>query len=275
MRPLITAACVLAMLCTGVAQQPAAPAPATPQTPPAAHAAHPNAAGSKTKAKLRAARKKAAPKTEAAKDAPAVPAATPAPPVAAQAAPPVPATLMNQPPVHPTVTLQNGLLMIDAPNSTLGEVLSGVGQATGAAIDESVAPGERVAVRLGPGDPRQVIAALLEGTPYDYLILGSPENPDAITRIVLTQSASGPEPNAPAAVPQPQAAAQPSEPPPPPPIPPQESGTVTGAVIDGSEPHSPQMPAPQPAQQQPPAANSPEQLFQQLLRPKPNQPSPQ
>jgi hypothetical protein len=97
---------------------------------------------------------------------------------------------MNSAPVAPQVTMESGLLTIDAPNSTLSDVLSGVQKATGAAI-EGASPTERVAVRLGPGDPEQVIAALLRGTSYDYVILGSLGRQDVITRVLLTQSSSG------------------------------------------------------------------------------------
>jgi hypothetical protein len=107
-------------------------------------------------------------------------------PLPAQTMPPVPATLMNSTPVKPSVTLDNGMLTIDAPNSTLSDVLSGVRKATGAVI-EGASPSERIAVRLGPGNPRQVIAALLHGTAYDYVILGSQEKQDVVTRVVLRQ----------------------------------------------------------------------------------------
>lgn len=105
-------------------------------------------------------------------------------PVPAQQLPPVPAWLMNEPAVKPHVTFANGQLTIDAPNSTLSDVLSGVHQATGAMLDGPT-PTERVAIRLGPGTPGDVITALLEGTAYDYIILGETGHPDVISRIVL------------------------------------------------------------------------------------------
>ena len=117
-------------------------------------------------------------------------AVAPAPPLPAQTMPPVPATLMNSTPVEPNVTMEQGLLTIDAPNSTLSAVLSGVQKATGAAI-EGASPSERVAVRLGPGDPEQVIAALLRGTHYDYVILGSLGKPEVVTRVLLTVASGG------------------------------------------------------------------------------------
>lgn len=115
--------------------------------------------------------------------------------LSAQEMPPVPATLMNSAPVKPSVTLEGGLLTIDAPNSTLSDVLSGVRRATGATI-EGASPTERVVVKLGPGNPEQVLAALLRGTPYDYVILGAPGKSDVLTRVMLTpqtaQSSSEP-----------------------------------------------------------------------------------
>jgi hypothetical protein len=104
----------------------------------------------------------------------------------AQIRPPLPATLMNSAPVKPSVTMESGLLTIDAPNSTLSDVLNGIHRATSAVI-EGAAPTERVAVKLGPGNPEQVIAALLRGTPYDYVILGSLGKQDVVTRVLLTR----------------------------------------------------------------------------------------
>jgi hypothetical protein len=184
MRGMIAIGCALAMICGGAQAQGSGAQATAPKKP-------------------HASMKK---KTVSAKKPSPVAAVAPAPPaqpVPARAVPPVPATLMNSAPVNPNVTMANGLLTIDAPNSTLSDVLKGVHTATGAEI-EGASPSERVAVRLGPGDPRQVIAALLEGTPYDYLILGSQQKPDVVTRIVLTQSQDGTAAqNVPAGRPQP------------------------------------------------------------------------
>jgi hypothetical protein len=104
----------------------------------------------------------------------------------AQTMPPVPATLMNSAPVKPSVVMESGMLTIDAPNSTLSDVLNGVHNVTGAVI-EGASPTERIAVKIGPGTPEQVIAALLRGTPYDYVILGTFGKRDAVARVLLTQ----------------------------------------------------------------------------------------
>jgi hypothetical protein len=95
----------------------------------------------------------------------------------------------------------------------LSEVLNGVRNATGAVV-EGATPDERVAVRLGPGDPRQVIAALLQGTPYDYVILGSQEGQEAVKRIVLTRPSESSSAQAPGgARPQPSVNSVPDRPP--------------------------------------------------------------
>jgi hypothetical protein len=205
---------------------------------------------------------------------------------------------MNSAPVKPSVTLEGGMLTIDAPNSTLIDVLNGVHKATGATI-EGATPTERVVVKLGPGAPGQVLAALLRGTPYDYVILGAPGRTDALTRVMLTPqtsqlasgSASAPETagsteSGGGGGRQPRMLS-----------PRQATGDANSAdrnPVDDSagppetEEEQPQ-PAPQPAQQQQPAqpqqppadANqpkTPEQLFkelQQLNQPKPApQPAP-
>lgn len=95
--------------------------------------------------------------------------------------PPAPA-----PPVPPQVTLRDGLLTIVADNSTLGDVLRAVQRVTGASIEYPGGSGERIYFRGGPGAPRDVLASLLNGSRYDYILLGSPQQPKAVTRVILT-----------------------------------------------------------------------------------------
>jgi hypothetical protein len=116
-----------------------------------------------------------------------------------QLPPPPPPTPAQQPPNPARVTMRNGLLTIDANNSTLADVLTGVRRETKAAIDlPAGASGERVVANLGPGTPQNVLTALLNGSRFDYIILGSQDQPDTVQRVIL-RAKSGPEP-APAAV---------------------------------------------------------------------------
>jgi hypothetical protein len=112
----------------------------------------------------------------------------------AQATPAAPATLEHSPSSPPDVNFQGGQLTIVARNSTLGDVLNAVRQKTGASVDMPPASSERVVGQFGPGAPRDVMAQLLNGSHYDYVLLGSPADPGALKKIVLMAKASGPEP---------------------------------------------------------------------------------
>ena len=99
-----------------------------------------------------------------------------------QAVPPIP--LDSMAPVPPQVNYQNERLTIVAPNSTLGDILRAVRKQTGAEIEVPAAP-ERVVTRLGPGPAREVMAELLNGSRFNYVLLGSPANDAVLTRVVL------------------------------------------------------------------------------------------
>jgi len=86
--------------------------------------------------------------------------------------------------VPPQVTYQNNQLTIVAPNSTLTDILRAVRKQTGADIDIPPAP-ERVVTHLGPGPARDVVAELLNGSRFNYVLLGSPDNDAVLTRVVL------------------------------------------------------------------------------------------
>lgn len=117
---------------------------------------------------------------------------------------PPPPTPEQMPAVAPQVSYQDGLLTIVAPNSTMSAVLNEVHQKTGANIE--IPPGsgnERVVGRMGPGPARDVLATLLNGSRFNYVMIGSDTNPSAIQRIVLTSKAV-PESETAANTPQPQ-----------------------------------------------------------------------
>lgn len=115
--------------------------------------------------------------------------------VPAQPAPPP--TPEQGPSSPPDVSYQAGQLVIVARNSTMGDVLNAVKQKTGAAVEMPPASTERVVGKFGPGAPRDVMAQLLNGSHYDYVLLGSPADPGALKKIVLMARVSGPQPNQP------------------------------------------------------------------------------
>ncbi len=145
-------------LCLALGESPA-------QTPAPAGA---TAAASTQPQKTRAHGKKAAPVAEA-----------PAPA-------PVPLTPEQMAPTPPKVTYQNGLLTIDAKNSTLSQVLRAVQAQTGASIEmPSSASTDRVMMQLGPGRPRDVLNTLLNGSKFNYVILGMTDDPGRVQKVIL------------------------------------------------------------------------------------------
>src|SRR5262249_54888641 len=105
--------------------------------------------------------------------------------------PPAPLTLEQQPASPPQVDFQNGRLTIIAQNSTLGDVLRAVRSETGATVEIPANATERVVGHIGPGPAREVLASLLNGSHFDYVILGSPTNPGALDRVILLPKSTG------------------------------------------------------------------------------------
>jgi hypothetical protein len=118
---------------------------------------------------------------------------SPAAPQQQRPAPPPP-TPEQGPSSPPEVTLRGGQLTILAKNSTLGDVLNAVRAKTGASVEMPPASNERVVGQFGPGAPRDVMAQLLNGSHYDYVLLGTAGDPGALKKVVLTARANGPEP---------------------------------------------------------------------------------
>jgi hypothetical protein len=107
--------------------------------------------------------------------------------------PPLPSGPLRQLPMDqipaapPKVAYQNGLLSISAQNATLGEILREVRKQTGASIDiPQSGANERVVTQLGPGAPRDVLAALLNGTSFNYVMVGSPSDPSTVASVMLS-----------------------------------------------------------------------------------------
>lgn len=108
-------------------------------------------------------------------------------------APLQPLPLDQVPAVAPRVNYAGGELTIVAHNSTLGDVLKAVRQQTGAELDIPPNASERVVADLGPGPARDVIAQLLNGTHFNYVMVGSATDPTAVQSIVLTAKSGGAE----------------------------------------------------------------------------------
>ena len=112
--------------------------------------------------------------------------ATPAPVVPQQQQVVAPLRPEQMPPVAPKVIYQNGLLSVEATNSTLSDVLTGIRNKTGIQIEGFQGAQERVAAKLGPAPAEAVLTGLLQGSHFDYMILGRPNQPGIVQRVILT-----------------------------------------------------------------------------------------
>jgi hypothetical protein len=90
---------------------------------------------------------------------------------------------------RPVVTYTNGKLTVIAWNTSLAEVLRAISAQTGTVIDFPTGSAmERIVVREGPNTIRHVLANLLNGSGFNYVILASPSAPDEVTRVSLAKA---------------------------------------------------------------------------------------
>ena len=189
---------------------------------------------------------------------------------APQPPPPPPPTLEQMPASAPQVFFRNGQLTIVARNSTLGDILRAVHTQTGASVDVPPNATERVVSNLGPGPARDVLASLLNGSHFNYVMLGSPSDPRMVQRIILTSKSGGGSENA--VPPSATEAANQQQVYPPQPVPqPEAEEMPVEEVQDESVPEVDQAEQPgQPEEQQIPGGQqqvkTPEQLLQELQR---------
>jgi hypothetical protein len=206
-------------------------------------------------------------------------------PVPEAAPPALPPTLAQMPASAPQVTFRNGQLTIVAQNSTLGDILREVRGQTGAAVEIPSNATERVVGQFGPGQARDVLASLLNGSHFNYVMLGSATNPDVVERVML-MSKPGSPPELGSLPEESSAANQPAN---------ARAGVQTGFVQPpqeaeemtsddspddaGEAENQPDIQAnpPEPQPQQPngqPAIKTPEQLLRELQRQQPVQQQP-
>lgn len=120
----------------------------------------------------------------------------PADPAPAPDPPPVPLTLQQMPAAPPQVSYKNGELTIVAQNSTLGDILRAVRDQTRADVEVPSNATERVVGHMGPGSAREVLAQLLDGSHFNYVILGSATDSTKVDRVILSIKPPSSEQNA-------------------------------------------------------------------------------
>jgi hypothetical protein len=107
--------------------------------------------------------------------------------------PATPVGTAETPPVAPKVTYDHGMLAIAADNSTLAEILDAIHSRIGGTTEfPAAAANERATVHLGPAPLVSVLADLLLGSPFDYVIVGSGKEPGGI-QILLSERSVYPE----------------------------------------------------------------------------------
>jgi len=111
--------------------------------------------------------------------------------------PPPPHWPINDSPNPPSVVWDSSGLRISATNSSLQQILNEVSTDTGTKVVGTV-PDQRVYGIYGPGDAREVLTQLLQGSGYNILLAGD-IGKGAPSEIVLTPRRSGPA-NAPNAI---------------------------------------------------------------------------
>lgn len=95
------------------------------------------------------------------------------------------------PPVPPQVTYRNGLLTVNAVNSTMSSLLAAIRSRTGIEFEGAENSSERVAVSLGPAPEGEVLAAIFSGSGFDYVVLGRADSPETVQKVVLTLKSRG------------------------------------------------------------------------------------
>jgi hypothetical protein len=96
------------------------------------------------------------------------------------------------PPRKVEVSFTHGKLRIWADKASLAEVLAEVHRSTGAEMTMPPGSGQDpIVADLGPAPAREVLAALLYGSPYNFVIIGSDNDPSQLRGIFLTARQGG------------------------------------------------------------------------------------
>jgi hypothetical protein len=90
------------------------------------------------------------------------------------------------------VSFQHGLLSISSNKANLSEILFAIHQRTGAEIAiPAGAEQEQVAGDFGPGPAAEVLAHLLNGSKFNFMILSSATDSQGLDRVILSPRAEG------------------------------------------------------------------------------------
>jgi len=89
------------------------------------------------------------------------------------------------------VTYRDGLLTVQALNSTLGSVLAAIRNKTGIEFEGGESALDLVAISLGPAPEGDVLSAIFSGSSFDFVALGRPDSPGIVQRVILRPNSKG------------------------------------------------------------------------------------
>ncbi|HET9698126.1 MAG TPA: hypothetical protein VFP40_14730 [Terriglobales bacterium] len=95
-------------------------------------------------------------------------------------------TMTPQVTAVPKITYENGQLSIWAESCTLQQVLDAIQEKTGTKVEAPFLDTNKITVELGPGDPVEIVAKLLYGIRFNYIILGSNTPIRRADRVIIT-----------------------------------------------------------------------------------------
>jgi hypothetical protein len=104
-----------------------------------------------------------------------------------------PANITIGPAVAPVVTYRDGLLTVQATNSSLSSVITAIRNKTGIEFEGMENVSERVVLSLGPAPAGEVLSAIFAGPKYDFVAIGRPDSPGIVQRVIVTMKTKGGE----------------------------------------------------------------------------------
>ncbi len=105
---------------------------------------------------------------------------------------PISTPLPSKPAPRLNVNFQNGQLTIWANKATLAEVLSEIHRQTGAEIPIPADAGQdQVIANLGPAPARDVLTALLNGSRFNFILVGSDRDATQLKSVILITRGEG------------------------------------------------------------------------------------
>lgn len=93
------------------------------------------------------------------------------------------------------------MLTVTATNSNLNALLTAIRNKTGIQFEGMDNGTEQVAIAIGPAPEGEVLAAILDGSRFDYVVVERPDSPGIVQRVLLTPKGGAAAASVPGATP--------------------------------------------------------------------------